>query len=95
MPAAQRRGDPNTAGGVITSIPQSTVFINGRLASVDGSQGTSHDPCPKPPIHCAGNWSTAGGVATVMAGGIPINVDGNADTCGHSRTSGSGNVNIG
>ena len=28
MPKAQRNGDANTGGGVINSIPQSTVFVN-------------------------------------------------------------------
>ena len=33
--------------------------------------------------------------ASVKAGGRPINVTGNADTCGHARTGGSENVRIG
>lgn len=94
MPPAQRLGDPNDAGGVIDSIPQSTVFANGLPMSVDGSTGTSHPTCPINPIHCAGNWTTANGCATVLIGGIPVNHDGNADTCGDVRVAGSGNVNV-
>ena len=37
---AQRNGDANNAGGVINSIPQSNVFCNSELLSVDGSKGT-------------------------------------------------------
>ena len=95
MPAAQRLGDSNSTGGTITSIPQSTVFINGKPASINGSSGTSHPPCPFPGIHCAGVWKTANGNSTVKIGGIPVNATGDQDTCAHTRVGGSGNVNIG
>lgn len=95
MPACQRLGDTNNAGGTITTIPQSTVYVNGQLVSVDGSQGTSHPTCPTNPIHCSGNWSTANGNSTVRINGIPVNAGGNTDTCGDVRVGGSGNVNIG
>ena len=95
MPACHRMGDANNAGGVVTSIPQSTVYVNNKLVVVDGSTGTSHPPCPTPGIHCAGAWATANGNSTVKIGGIPVNSLGDADTCGHSRATGSGNVNIG
>lgn len=94
MPACQRLGDANSAGGVITTIPQSTVFANGQLVSVDGSIGTGHAPCPIVPIHCAGAWATAGGSGNVFINGIPVNFTGNSDTCGHTRVGGSGTVNI-
>jgi hypothetical protein len=35
---------------------------------------------------------TANGLTNVIAGGIPVNVIGNADTCGHARAEGSPNV---
>ena len=95
MAAVQRMGDANDGGGTINSIPQSTVYVDSLLVCVDGSLGTSHDPCPLIVIHCAGNWVTSGGVSTVTAEGIPINVTGNSDTCGHSRIGGSSDVNIG
>lgn len=94
MPQAQRLGDSNDAGGVVNSIPQSTVFANGLLMSVDGSIGTGHPPCPIPAIHCSGNWTTANGSGNVLINGIPVNFEGNADTCGHSRINGSGSVNV-
>ncbi len=96
MPAAQRLGDSNATGGAITSIPQSTVFANGKLVVINGSLGTSHAPCNIfNPNHCAGAWSTANGNPTVTISGVPVNATGDTDTCGHPRVGGSGNVNIG
>ena len=89
---AHRMGDANTGGGTITTIPQSTVFCNTSLLAVNGSKGTSH---PTGPPHSAGTWETANGSSTVNAGGIPVNKEGDADTCTHTRTGGSSNVNIG
>lgn len=95
MPSAQRMGDANSGGGIITSIPQSRVYINNLLACVDGSQGTSHVGCPDDPIHCAGAWQTSGGSSKVRISGIPANRTGDSDTCGHTRATGSPNVFIG
>ena len=89
---AHRMGDANTGGGTITTIPQSKVFCNGKLLSVNGSIGTSH---PVGPPHSAGTWKTANGSSTVNAGGIPVNSEGDADTCTHTRTGGSSDVYIG
>ena len=91
MPAIQRMGDANSAGGVINSIPQSTVKANGSLVSVNGSKGTGHGIG----IHAANAWDTANGSSTVRAGGTPVNRTGDADTCGHARVGGSSNVNVG
>ena len=91
MAAAQRNGDANTAGGVINSIPQSTVFVNSKLVSVNGSKGTGHGVG----IHAANAWDTANGSSTVSAGGIAVNRTGDADTCTHPRAGGSGNVFVG
>ena len=92
MPKAQREGDSNTGGGVINSIPQSNTFCNGKLLSVDGSKGTGH---PAGPPHAAGVWSTANGNAKVRCNGIPVNRQGDVDSCTHVRVGGSNNVNIG
>ena len=92
MAAAQRNGDANTGGGVINSIPQSTVFVNSKLVSVNGSIGTGH---PVGPPHSAGTWKTANGSSTVSAGGIAINRTNDADTCEHTRTGGSSDVFVG
>ena len=91
MAAAQRNGDANTAGGVINSIPQSTVFVNSKLVSVNGSKGTGHGIG----IHAANAWDTANGSSTVFAGGIAINRTGDADTCTHARAGGSDDVFVG
>ena len=91
MAAAQRNGDANTGGGVINSIPQSTVFVNSKLVSVNGSKGTGHGIG----IHAANAWDTANGSSTVFAGGIAINRTGDADTCAHTRTGGSSDVFVG
>ena len=92
MPAAQRNGDANNAGGVINSIPQSNVYVNSKLLSIDGSKGTTHPTCAP---HVAGAWSTANGSSTVKCNGTPVNLTGDADTCGHTRSGGSSVVNIG
>ena len=92
MAAAQRNGDSNDGGGVINSIPQSTVFVNSKLVSVNGSVGTGH---PTGPTHSAGTWKTANGSSTVFAGGIAINRTGDADTCEHTRAGGSDDVFVG
>ena len=91
MPKAQRNGDANTGGGEINSIPQSTVFVNSKLVSVNGSKGTGHGVG----IHAANAWDTANGSSTVFAGGIAINRTGDADTCAHTRAGGSDDVFVG
>lgn len=93
MPQVHRMGDRNSAGGAVTDIPQSTVYVNGRLASVDGSEGTTHPPGEPPHTH--GAWVTANGLATVRIEGRPVNARGDADTCGHQRAAGSKNVYVG
>lgn len=95
MPAAQRQGDPNGAGGV-ASGGVGSVRVNNRPVVVDGTSVTPHPCCGRrgcPPVHCSA--VTSGGVGSVRAGSIAINVDGNSDTCGHARSSGSGTVNVG
>jgi uncharacterized Zn-binding protein involved in type VI secretion len=89
--AAHRMGDKNTGGGAITTIPQSTVFVNDKLQSVNGSKGTGHGTG----IHAALAWDTDNGSPTVLVEGIPANRQGDADTCAHPRAAGSPNVFIG
>lgn len=95
MPAAQRQGDANSVGGVATSGIGS-VRVNGRPIVVRGVGVTAHPCCGRkgcPPIHC--HASTAGGSGTVRAGGIAVIRTGDADTCGHPRAGGSGDVRVG
>ena len=92
MPAVQRDGDANDAGGV-ASGGIGSVRVNGRPVTVVGNSVSPHPCCGRrgcPPIHCSAK--TAGGSGTVRAGGIAIILTGDADTCGHSRAGGSGDV---
>lgn len=95
MPPIQRMGDANESGGEITSIPQASVYADGLLVAVDGAEGTSHPPCPTDGSHCAGAWTSANGSGSVFVEGLPVNRDGDADTCGHERVGGSGTVSAG
>jgi uncharacterized Zn-binding protein involved in type VI secretion len=88
---AHRMDDANTGGGKITTIPQSTVFANSKVLAVNGSKGTGHGIG----VHATNQWDTANGSSTVKCHGIPVNSEGDADTCTHTRTGGSGDVNIG
>lgn len=90
MPSINRIDDVNTAQGKITSTPQSSVFANGKLISVDGASGTPDTACSGNNIHC--NWKTANGVSNVFAEGKPVNVKGNQDSCSHARSDGSVDV---
>lgn len=90
MPACVRIGDVNDAGGAIVMTPQSTVFVNGILASVIGANVAPHPPCPIPPIHCASIVTS--GSSTVFISGIPATRIGDSENCGHKRASGSPTV---
>jgi uncharacterized Zn-binding protein involved in type VI secretion len=95
MPGIQRKGDPNSAGGVALGGVGS-VQINGRPVVVVGTRVSPHSPWRNKKRHRPHAAPvTAGGVGTVRANGIPINVDGDVDTCGHPRVGGSSDVRIG
>ena len=89
MPNVARYDDANTGGGIIKTIPQSTVFANDKLISVDGSKGTGH-PIGIP--HSEYVWGTANGSSTVTINNIPVNDQGDADSCLHTRAGGSPDV---
>ena len=91
MAAAQRMTDANDGDGTISSVPQSTVFANSKLLSVNGSSVTTHGTDPA--VHSGA--TTANGSSTVFAGGIAINRTGDADSCTHTRTGGSSDVFVG
>lgn len=93
MPAVQRQGDSNNAGGeAIGGV--SSVRINGLPVAVVGTGVSSHAPWGKPhPPHASA--TITGGVSSVRAGGTPVAVAGNTDTCGHTRIGGSTNVRAG
>jgi len=88
MPAVQRNGDANTAGGVVSG-GNPTVRINGRPVTIVGNSVSPHSPCG---IHCSA--TTTGGAISVRVNGIPVILTGNADTCGHPRAGGSPNVRM-
>ena len=94
MPAVQRQGDPNGAGGVNTSGVAS-VRVNGRPIVVPGISVSPHPCCGQPGcgIHCSA--VTSGGSGSVRAGSKAVIRNGVADTCGHSRVAGSGDVRAG
>ena len=91
MAAAQRMTDANDGGGIISSVPQSTVFANSKLLSVNGSSVTTHGEDPA--VHSGA--TTANGSLTVFADGTAVNRTGDVDSCTHTRDGGSSNVNIG
>lgn len=86
---AQRKGDFNSKGGIVTS-GDSSVLINGRPAATPGSVVTPHPPCPKNKLHCIAK--TTGGAKTVRINGKPLLLTGNKDSCGDSRVGGSRDV---
>ena len=89
MPKVARMGDLNTGGGIIQTIPQSTVYANGKLISVNGSRGSWHAPG----IHALNAWVTANGSSTVYINNISINDQGDVDSCvTHARVGGSPDV---
>ena len=94
MPPVQRQGDPNGAGGVNTSGVAS-VRVNGRPIVVPGISVSPHPCCGQPGcgIHCSA--VTSGVSGSVRAGSKAVIRNGDADTCGHSRVAGSGDVRAG
>jgi uncharacterized Zn-binding protein involved in type VI secretion len=82
MPQVHRLGDPNDEDGIITDIPQGTVFANELLVSIDGS------------LVEGGPTVTANGSPTVFIGGIPVNRLGDEDSDGTPRAQGSPNVYV-
>ena len=88
MPAVQRVGDKNSAGGAI-SQGDSSVTINGLAISVNNNPVTPHGPS----FHS--NAKTKATQSSVFVNGKPVVVTGDIDTCGHARVGGSPDVTIG
>jgi hypothetical protein len=95
MPAVQRNTDANDGGGIIQTIPQSFVRVDGLVVAVVGSQGSAHPPCPTVQAHCANVWTTTIGAPRVRIGGIPVIRANDPDSCGHRRVGGSSSTRIG
>jgi uncharacterized Zn-binding protein involved in type VI secretion len=83
MPGIHVLGDLDEEGNAITDVPQSTVFINNKPVSVDGS------------LVEGGPTVTANGSPTLFIGGIPVNRTGDEDTSGIPRAEGSADVHVG
>lgn len=93
MPAVQRVGDKDSAGGTIQQ-GDSTVLVNGKAIAITNTPVTTHAPYGRgtDPHHRA---KTKGSQSTVTVNGKQIVVTGDTDTCGHKRVGGSPDVTIG
>ena len=91
MPAVQRVGDQNDApgGAIINGV--NSVLVNGIPIAVTGASVTSHNDYDGALVSA----STQNSQSSVTAGGQPVIITGDVDSCGHSRIDGSPNVNIG
>ena len=95
MPAVQTDGDANDSGGTVSGGVAS-VRTNNKPTTVNGNPVTAHAPWKPDKAHKPhAAATTANGKGTVRAGGIPIVATGCADTCGHARAGGSGDVRAG
>jgi len=86
MAQLSRKGDQNQAGGKIIK-GASTVFANGIAVGLHVSDITPHGDGP----HAAAK--TTDGSPTVFAEGVAVLRVGSGDTCGHSISQGSPDVN--
>jgi len=86
MAQLSRKGDQNQAGGKIIK-GASTVFANGIAVGLHASDITPHGDGP----HAAAK--TTDGSPTVFAEGIAVLRVGSGNTCGHSISQGSPDVN--
>lgn len=85
MPGVVRDGDTNITNAKVQSRV-SDVLVNNRRVSVDGSEVIPH---LQPPHKSS---RTSRGLRNVLVNNKPINVKGNADTCGDARNSSSNDV---
>lgn len=95
MPKVCRKGDVNNAGGAVSSIPQSSVVINGRTACVLGSTITPHPCCGDDGCgeHCSAVVSESDN--NVIIEGIKVTHVTHGNSCGHNMKTGSPDVVIG
>jgi uncharacterized Zn-binding protein involved in type VI secretion len=91
MAKVQRVGDQDSAGGRVTQ-GENSVRVNGKPVAVTNAPVTPN-PNNTPPHTNARTRASKN--TTVRANGKLIVVTGDTDTCGHARTGGSPNVNIG
>lgn len=96
----QRVGDGNSAGGgaIDDTKGNTDVYANGKLISINGSQGaydSKHNPPSESNIHSYHKWVTQNGSGLVFVHGVGINFTDNDDSCGDVRVGGSGDVYVG
>lgn len=92
MAALSRKGDTNQVGGAIMR-GAGTVFANGIPVGLHVSQMTPHAPWGKPhPPHDKATTTSAS--PTVFAEGVAVLKVGSGNSCGHSITQGSPDVNV-
>lgn len=92
MAALSREGDTNNAGGKIIR-GAGTVFANGKAVGLHVSGITPHAPYGKPhPPHASAK--TTSGSNTVICEGAPVLKVGSGNTCGHSISQGSPDINV-
>ena len=90
MPGVVRKGDVNSAGGkALRGDP--SMIVDGKPIVTIGTPVSNH--APKRGKHC--NAKTTGGSQNLIINGKPVNLVGDADTCGHKRVQGSPNFIIG
>lgn len=91
-----RRGDRNSAGGVLTQ-GHGNILVNSRPAGKQGGRVTPHPCCPRPGcgIHCNATAAYSGSKKVLMNGIPGLRVGADKDSCGHPRATGSSNVRIG
>jgi uncharacterized Zn-binding protein involved in type VI secretion len=93
MAKLSRVGDSNQAGGKIMN-GASTVFANGQKVGLHSSQITPHAPWGKKVNPPHRNARTTSGSPTVFCEGKPVLKVGSGNTCGHSISTGSPDVEV-
>ena len=88
MPAVQRLGDQDNAGGQITQ-GDSSVLVNGKPIAVPNTSVTAHGKG----IHGHAQTQSSKNT-TVFVNGQPALVATDVDSCGHVRVGGSPDVSI-
>ena len=92
MAKLSRVGDGNQEGGKIQN-GASTVYANGLKVGLHSSSISSHAPWGRPhPPHASAK--TTSGSPTVYAEGKPVLKVGSGNSCGHSITQGSPNIEV-
>lgn len=93
MPALSRQGDQNTTGGKIIR-GAGTVFANGKPVGLHVSGITPHAPFSRRAHPPHASATTTEGSPTVFCEGVAVLRVGSGNTCGHSITEGSPDVNV-